>query len=84
VSVESYDPQAGTLTATDGWSRKRFPIRKIRLPAKIAASPPREERRLAAFSRDALVRCSLLAGGVGLAAGLLLDRVLPLLLPFLR
>jgi hypothetical protein len=84
VTVESYDPETGQLTATDGWSKKRLPIRKIRLPEKIASPPSQEERRLAALSRAALIRCGLLAGGIGLAAGVLLDRLLPLLLPFLR
>jgi hypothetical protein len=84
VSVESYDSQTGTVTATDGWSSKRFPMRKIRLPVNIASPLARKERRLAAISRTALVRCSLLAGGVGLSTGLLLDRILPLLLPSLR
>jgi hypothetical protein len=84
VTVESYDPEAGTLSVTDGWSKKRFPISKTRLPSKIASPAQKQERRLAAIAHPALVRCSLLAGGAGVAAGVLLDRVLPWLLAFFR
>jgi hypothetical protein len=84
VTVESYDAESGALCVTDGWSSKRLSLNKVRLPSRIASPAGTAERRLAAVSRAALIRCGVLAGGAGLAAGVLLDRLLPWLLAFLR
>jgi hypothetical protein len=85
--VEKYDPQSGKVSVLhDDWmgGKEKVSLQKIRLPAKLASPPKQEEKRLATLSRKILTRWALLAGGAGLAAGILLDRLLPFLLPFLR
>ncbi len=82
-TVEKYNPDKGTLTLTDGWSKKSLPLEKVRLPKREAAPLTTQERRIAAINRIVLTRCALLAGSAGIGLGFLLARFLPQLLPFL-
>lgn len=76
VDVVKYEPKQEKLTLSDGWSKKTLSLRKVRLSPKLASPPTLEERRIAALTRSALVRCSLLAGSAGVGIGLLLGWLL--------
>jgi len=84
VTVDKHNEEKGKVTVRD-WADEKYtvPLAKIRLSAKAAAPPSRKEQR-SAQAKGALMRVGLLAGSVGLAAGFVLDRLLPLVLPFLR
>lgn len=66
VTVEKYDPQAGKVTATDGFESKTFPLEEVRLPVQ------KTKQQLA---RNALLfRVAVAAAGVGGILGALLMR----------
>jgi hypothetical protein len=82
--VERYDPEKRRVHVLhDDWmgGKEAVPLHRLRLTPKTAA--PASTKASPAL-KQALLRCAVLAGGVGLAAGVLLDRLLPMLLPFLR
>lgn len=76
VDVVKYEPKQGKVTLSDGWSKKTLSLQKVRLSSRLASPPTVEERRLTAVTRRTLVRCSLLAGGVGVGLGVLLEWLL--------
>jgi hypothetical protein len=66
VEVEKYDPQAGTVKATDGFQSKTFPLALVRLPVE-------KSRRQLAMNM-LLFRVALLSAGIGGIIGALLMR----------
>jgi hypothetical protein len=82
--VEKYNPEKRKVDIVhDDWTgtKETVPLHRLRLTPKAIAPP---QRKTGPAMQSALMKCALLAGGVGVAAGILLDRLLPLLLPFLR
>ena len=84
VVVEKFDAAKGKVHIVhDDWygQKEVVPLHRLRLAPKAVKPPPSKSPPAL---QQALMKCALVAGGVGLAAGILLDRLLPLLLPFLR
>lgn len=82
--VERYDPNKGRVHIVhDDWfgEKEVVSLDRVRLVDKQKA---RKEGVANPALRQLLTRWALVAGGVGLAGGVLLDRLLPIVLPFLR
>jgi hypothetical protein len=87
VRVNRYDADKQKLHVIhDDWSetKEAMQLHQLRLTKDQACPPTRTELDERATLKKALVRCAWLAGGTGLALGFLLDRLLPVLLGFLR
>lgn len=82
--VVRYDAQAQKVHVDCDGTKEAVSLHKLRLSRLQACPPTVAEQRVEALSRTSLMRCAALAGGLGLFAGLLLGRLLPIFLPFLR
>lgn len=82
-----HDPQKERVQVMhDDWAggKEWLPLRKLRL-TREHVHPKREgEQRSETAVKNTLLRVAALAGSAGLALGLLLDRLLPFVFPFLR